>query len=685
MADPYADFSSPVTAPSAPADPYAAFSTAQSAPVTYDPEGNPESTGQPRGMKPVLEDLMTRAASSASFGLAEKGAAALRSALGKGTYEENLARNRAETEAAGQRLGLAGQVIGDVAGGVGAGSLLSRAGVTIAGRIPQTAGTLAKILGGAAEGAGYGAAEAAGHTDTGQLADYLKNAAQGAGIGAATGGALSSIPATLTRPVGTPQQLARQGLGETFNVPLTRGDVTGSVKQLRAEDQILHGGRGVKAQEVLKGAREQQGAALAEAGQSLRTELTGVPAPMSPPQIGQQISTAYREARAAAKQNVSGFYDMAFDPEALGRRGISSAVPLETIAGLPNALEHAFVHSNQYGGALIPTRSSTPNAYSAIQMLRRFSQDGSIPSAFPKVTAAPAGSTELNWQGVDMVRKQLVGLARGVSQQNGTDRAAMQRIISTFDEHFGAANPLLNEARARYAQYANTFDPGRFGAKGVSSSLRALQNSENPGQTIYNTLFSGAPMKRGEAGPLIDRFKSMFAETPEAMQALREGAMNRLLNDTNTFQPLSPQKTATNINNALNGPQAEIYRSLFSPDELQKLGQYKDLSQLIAKNAGRQNASGTSYPLMRRMAQSLGATAGGSVGFGLAGPYGAAVGVPLGAAAGGGVDSILSARIANKAVSPSRLWSAPTPSPISSPAVIGGLLSPSQMRGGLLQ
>ena len=476
-------------------------------------------------------------------------------------------------------------------------------------------------------------------------------------------GAERALPAALrgmdtavnvARGTPAPEALGRARLGQIFDVPLSKGQVSGTVKQLGAEDQLAHGGRGAGAQQIMQDAREQQATALTDAGQKLRTQLSGAPQPLTPTQIGEQVSGAYKEARGAAKQNTSAYYDMAFDPESLAARGIPQAVPLETIAGLPNALEHAFVHSNQYGGALIPSRASTPNTcYSAILMLRRFSKDGSIPSAFPKVTTTPAGATELNWQGVDMVRKQLVGMARGVNPANTTDLAGMRRVISSFDEHFGQANPLLNQARSKYAQYVQAFEPGRMNAAGENPILKALQNTNNPGQTIYNRLFEGAPLKRGEAGPLIGKLQDMFQQTPEAMQAVKEGALQRLLNDPKTFEPLSPQKVATNVNQAISGPQGEVYRALFSPQELQKLSKYKDLNKLVAETTKRQNASGTSYPMMRLMSkyrpEVIGTAAGTALGA-LGGPIGAGIGAPIGAAVGHGVDSILAQRAARQAV-----------------------------------
>ena len=92
--------------------------------------------------------------------------------LGKGSYDENLKKNREETEAAGQRLGTAGTIASDLAGGVGGASAFGKAGITLLGRLAPTAGLGLRTAAGAAEGAAYGAAQGAGHTDTSSVSGY---------------------------------------------------------------------------------------------------------------------------------------------------------------------------------------------------------------------------------------------------------------------------------------------------------------------------------------------------------------------------------------------------------------------------------------------------------------------------------------------------------------------------------
>lgn len=193
--------------------------------------------------KPRAEDVMTRAASSLSFGTAEKMSALIDSQLGKGSYDELLKKRREETAQAGDRLGPVGAFLADVAGGALTGAALGRVGLTLLGRLPATAPLPMKILAGSAEGGLYGAASGAGHTDTGKAEDYYQNMKVGGLLGAATGGIVTGAASALPRLV-TPfpttdpvRAKAMQTLADA-GVDVSAGTKTGSPKLRMAEDVV---------------------------------------------------------------------------------------------------------------------------------------------------------------------------------------------------------------------------------------------------------------------------------------------------------------------------------------------------------------------------------------------------------------------------------------------------------------
>lgn len=154
----------------------------------------------------TLNDNARLVADGATFGYADKLAARANSILGGDTYEQELARQREETQGSMDRQGWAGtaaQVGGAVAAAPGT---LTTYGTGLA----------AKTGLGALEGAGYGALSAAGHD---------QNIATGAAAGA-TGGALAA-------PVAAVAQGITSKIGRLFG-----GGADDAVKAVPTADEI---------------------------------------------------------------------------------------------------------------------------------------------------------------------------------------------------------------------------------------------------------------------------------------------------------------------------------------------------------------------------------------------------------------------------------------------------------------
>lgn len=195
-------------------DPWAAFPAAPEATPAPAPEAVPKQAAQPGAakaafddlpwyLKPVqaADDIVRLAADGATFGYADK----LAGAMGSGGTEVE----RAKTAAASERAGGAGTVA-EIGGAMAVPLSAAKNGVSLVGRFGSSAvkgikGLAARAGLGGVEGAGYGAASAAGHDeDVGKGA--LIGAAAGAGGSAAIDtatGAASSI-AGAVRNVMTP-------------------------------------------------------------------------------------------------------------------------------------------------------------------------------------------------------------------------------------------------------------------------------------------------------------------------------------------------------------------------------------------------------------------------------------------------------------------------------------------------
>jgi hypothetical protein len=127
-------------------------------------------------------DLPSLIAQGGSMGLLDKAAAAVRSPFTDKTYEEELANNRRQTEAARARQGWAGTAA-ELTGAVGGGLGLAKKGITAMSLAPKAGAAVRTALMGG-EGAAYGAANAFGADE---------DIAQGAGMGALFGAGGSAV------------------------------------------------------------------------------------------------------------------------------------------------------------------------------------------------------------------------------------------------------------------------------------------------------------------------------------------------------------------------------------------------------------------------------------------------------------------------------------------------------------
>jgi hypothetical protein len=187
----------------------------------------------------------------------------------------------------------------------------------------------------------------------------------------------------------------------------------------------------------------------------------------------------------------------------------------------------------------------------------------------------PPGTSGASWKSVDIMRKYVNGL-RESAKANGTDLYAMRQILDAFDEQLGKGNPLLNDARAMHSDRVKTFEPGRWQAKDLNTALKIMQHPEESGLAQFNRLFGSGAFKSGEAITSIERLKDVFANDPAGLAAMKEGALQNLFLGK-TYDPLSPKLSSNAIKAALNGPQADIYKTLFTPDELAQLARHQEV------------------------------------------------------------------------------------------------------------
>lgn len=184
-------------------------------------------TVQSKGVLNYIDDVARALALGATFGFADKIAAKADELTGRGgTYEQNLAKEKAQSAAIPGAIKVPGEIAGSVA------SMAAAAPVTGAAAAITGASRLPAIIRAAGSGAGVGALSGAGNADEGHMASgAATGAAVGAGVGAAAQPIISGIGAVAAPVISTirgainPTGEAARRVGSAIQRDTTAGDV----------------------------------------------------------------------------------------------------------------------------------------------------------------------------------------------------------------------------------------------------------------------------------------------------------------------------------------------------------------------------------------------------------------------------------------------------------------------------
>ena len=419
----------------------------------------------------------------------------------------------------------------------------------------------------------------------------------------------------------------RGGLSKEFNTDLTRGEISGDPGQI-AKEQTLAApgavpGSGFSRQTMTdnRGVQNQQ---LTAAQEALRG---GGQPPLNPEQAGTVLKQGATSAEAQGANKVDQLYQTAKDPTAVVTAGGAPNVPAAHVQNL-GAVIRSDLATTGPGRAVLEDPSLTPNAAKALGKIDELVSSTQPPKPVTSgllgpngqplpSTTAPSAPTPLSWEQIDNQRKLLLQYRDAAFGPNGTktDQAAMSQIIKNFDDHFGQLNPLLKDARAAHAEQMSTFKPGGSvdQDRATQSVLGQLQGPEG-GTKVMNTILGGG-LKKGEAEQMMDHLVSkVLPGQPEALQALKDQALRRLVVDANG-NPLGPQKAATALGNALDGDAEKgVYAKLFSSDELARLRRFKELQDTIAKSRTPINPPGSGTIILDYLKHAVGGGIGAKIG-----------------------------------------------------------------------
>ena len=389
----------------------------------------------------------------------------------------------------------------------------------------------------------------------------------------------------------------RVAVANRFDVPLTKGQMTGDIPQIAAEEQFRAGIRGGGALDTIREFDMRQGAAIGAAREGL------VPGPE-----GGRIDAASSVIDAVRREA-----DTARDA---GRAAYNvleeSGAAVD--ASAKNSLRRVIESAMESRGARVS--GSTANAMDALDAIEnafRPDNNGAIP--FTKLE--------------DLRQDLLVYNRAAQATGTGRDKIAMQTLLNEFDGWIDdtITNALVSgddtilanakNARALWAKYRNTF----LGKKGADNFIRKIVEDDLSPNEVSNWLFGASSKVGGGRTSLVARrVKDIVGVDSPEWSAVRRAAWDRTtLADSGEM--FGPDKLVTNLTDLLDGKGKPLSDVLFTADERKAIREFRNLMKVLQKPRKATNPSGTGYEIQRAAGQVMrmltgiaGNSAGGPLG-----------------------------------------------------------------------
>lgn len=641
-----------------------AFNQTMSAPKV---SAAPQQQGSvPAGIRGAV-DTMT-------FGMSDEIAAGLSTITGMhgkfGDYDANLKRQR-EVQQFDEQNNPVARTVGQVAGGVGSGLGMARAGLLAT---PKMAG--AAFAPRAAVAAGEGATLAAGYgLGSGEGAEgRIEEAAKAMGPGAVFGvggeyvapfvsraggyvadkvqslvGAvdpagsiaraqqeLASIlgvnPADIPDAVATefakrastavdPSHAARTASAGEFGIPLTRGQATGETGDLAFEEAARHQARGELAGQSVRGLDEKAREAIDRSKLTIAEGMAPTRGVISTSQneLAQEVLEGVRGAERRAWQGVDQAYDAARESGvALKSSAIESAAPT--------------IKASLDAKGFIINEATTPYAAAALRAIDDMKQlrgalDNKTGGAAPLVAAGDDVGVSL--AGIEAVRSKILKYRANAKPDEKGAVDAVRRsfdewVDSTADDQLLAGTKdgieLFKAARASRRQYAAKFESNpRQGDDDAGRILeKFVEKDVTPGEVANYLIGSAKAGERGVSVRLAARLKGILGDDSPEWGALKQATWFKLVNgDNGDAAALGAQAISQRVLKFASGQAEPFAKVLYSPAEIAQMRRFAVAVGQTVTPKNVRNDSGSGYEVARAagdVAKSFSAVVGTAVG-----------------------------------------------------------------------
>ena len=385
-----------------------------------------------------------------------------------------------------------------------------------------------------------------------------------------------------------------------FNIPATRGTLTGDPDLLAKEQSMRMGVFGSGAKEIMRDADDLQKVRLGDAQVDAQSRLTGRRSE-TPAAAAADIDSGLRTRLAEEKAKVKVEYDALDDmsPENFKFTDTSEITPYiraalkEENVVIDNVLTPAAtriqaeidtLYRRRPGGGRPITSDEAPSVPEYM--------DSAWASVFPGGKGRAGSGPAIDLAEIDQKRK-IISELQGAAA-NPTDRRAASTLINSYDDYVDnlinrglfsgdeAAVEQLLRARTARRKQGQLFEPqGKFdsGGKIVKKIIEEAETPEQAVNFIFGASRLGAKLQSAKAA---ERIAKIFGRESQEWGAMKEVAWMKLSKDK-MGRALSPEKFLASLATLKNeGP--TLLNQLFSIKERYLINKYARAMRAAVKN-----------------------------------------------------------------------------------------------------
>lgn len=460
----------------------------------------------------------------------------------------------------------------------------------------------------------------------------------------------------------------RQGLAQEFNMPISRGQATGNINQQAREQAMRAGTYGQGAQNTAMDFGRQQATATDEAISGVQRGLAGPNPPTGAISEGGEAAISGVRGRV---QQLEGIGNQQFEAARAANMSVLDTSVLNAPSTIRQAVSTADVRVNP---------ALHPSANAALEEIDNLAH-------------SVGADRSVSFAKIDETRRILTRMqpkdredARALGE---VKKAFSQWMEDSVDNALFAGDPAgvkeLKKGIATWRTLRAITDP-RHGDD-AGAVIAKMANRDISGQEAANWLHGASALGgNGAAYRVAKRLKGIVGADSQEWAAIRQSywlALTRggakatdQASDAAAGDPMAmvrgSQAMANQIQDFVSGRGRFLAETLFSPEELTKMGRFAKLQRMMTPDRMSTNQSGSGYAAMRPLAKlsrglyytimgGLGAMAGGSAG----GPMGATAGAAAGIGTAKVFAGVRGSMLANKAFASAKRT---VPMPTGSPA-----------------